>query len=76
MIRQPYWLIEILQISRVPSYFVSVYVYKIATGVLRLMATAIATDSRRRFSKRLHVADVKSITGDDQDRSKLCNYQN
>ena len=30
------------------------------------MATAVATDSRRRFSKRRHVTDIKNITGDDQ----------
>ena len=31
----------------------------------RLMATAVITDSRCRFSKRWHVADVKNIAGDD-----------
>ena len=32
----------------------------------RLTATAVITDSRHRFSKRWHVADVKNIAGDDQ----------
>ena len=32
----------------------------------RLMATAVITDSRRRFSKRWHVSDIKNIAGDDQ----------
>ena len=32
----------------------------------RLTATAVVTDLRRRFSKRLHVADIKNIAGDDQ----------
>ena len=32
----------------------------------RLTATAIITDSRHRFSKRWHVADVKNIAGDNQ----------
>ena len=31
-----------------------------------LMATAVITDSRHRFSKKWHVADVKNIAGDDQ----------
>ena len=31
-----------------------------------LTATAVITDSRHRFSKRSHVADVKTIAGDDQ----------
>ena len=31
-----------------------------------LTATAIITDSRHRFSKRWHIADVKNIDGDDQ----------
>ena len=32
----------------------------------RLMAMTVIMDSRHRFSKRWHVADVKNITGDDQ----------
>ena len=32
----------------------------------RLMATAVITDSRHRFSKRWHVSDVKNISGDNQ----------
>ena len=31
-----------------------------------LTATAVITDSRHRFSKNWHVADVKNIAGDDQ----------
>ena len=31
-----------------------------------LTATAVITDSRHRFSKRWHIADVKNIAGDDQ----------
>ena len=38
----------------------------VATDALWLTATADATDSRRRVSKRWHVADVKNIAGDDQ----------
>ena len=33
---------------------------------LRLTATAVVTDSRCRFSKRWHVADVKDIAGDNK----------
>ena len=33
---------------------------------LRLTAMAVATDSRHRFPKRWHIADVKNITGNDQ----------
>ena len=40
-----------------------VYVYEIATGASQLTAMAVDTDSHRRFSKRLHVADVKNIAG-------------
>ena len=32
----------------------------------RLTATAVITDSRHRFSKRWHVADVKHMAGDEQ----------
>ena len=32
----------------------------------RLTAMAVITDSRHRFSKRWHVANVKNIAGDDQ----------
>ena len=38
-----------------------------------LTATVVATDSHHRFSKRRHVANVKTITGDDS-RSKFCRY--
>ena len=76
MIRQPWWSIEIPQISRIPSDFTSVYVYEIATGTSWLMAMAVAADSRRPFSKRWHIADVKNIADDDQDRSKFRNYKN
>ena len=44
----------------------SVYVCAIMTVVPRLMVAAVATHSHRRFSKRIHVADVKNISGDDQ----------
>ena len=52
------------------------YIYEVMTVALRLTAMAVAMDSPRRFSKRWHVVDVKNIAGDDQDRSKFCNYQN
>ena len=45
------------------------YVYKIATNAPWLTAAAVVMDSRNRFSKRKHVADVRNIrniTGDDQ----------
>ena len=61
--RQPYWSIEIPQISHIPSDFTFVYVYKIATDALQLTATAVAMDSRNRFSKKWHIADIKNISG-------------
>ena len=36
----------------------------------------VAMDSRHRFSKNWHVADVKNIACNDQDRSKFRNYKN
>ena len=45
-------------------HFTSVYVCAIATVVPQLTAAAIAT--HRRISKKLHVADVKNLIGDDQ----------
>ena len=38
----------------------------VATDAPQLTAMAVTTDSRRRFPKRWHVADVKNIAGDDQ----------
>ena len=58
--------IGIPQISRVPSTFTSVYVCAIATVVPRLTAAAVAMHPHRRILKRLHVADVKNLIGDDQ----------
>ena len=43
-----------------------VYVYERATDAPQLTATAVAMDSRRRFSKTWHVANVKNIAGVDQ----------
>ena len=54
------------QKSRVPSAFTSVYVYAIVTVVPQLTTAAVATYPHRRISKRLHVADVKNLIGDDQ----------
>ena len=51
---------EFRKISRVPSSFMSVCVYAIATVVLQLTATAVATHPHRRISKRWYVADVKT----------------
>ena len=55
------WSIDISQISHIPSDFTCVYVYEISTGAPWLMSTAVDTDSNHRFSKSLHVADVKNI---------------
>ena len=60
----------------IPSDFTSFYIYEIATVAPWLMTTAVATDSRRRLSKRWHVADIKNISGDDQDWWKLRIYLN
>ena len=70
------WKFRKYRVFSTPSNFTSVYVYEIATGAQRLMATAVAMDSHQCFSKRLHVANIKNIAGDDQDRSKFCNYKN
>ena len=56
-------------------FFVCLH-HEIASDAPRLTTTAISTDSRHRFSKRWHIADVKNIAGKDQNRSKFCNYQN
>ena len=66
---------RIPQLLRRPSDFMCVYVYQIMTGALRLLATAVTTDSHRRLSKILHVANVRNIAGDDQDQSKFHNYE-
>ena len=36
----------------------------------------MATDGGFRRSLEWHVADIKNIAGDDQDRSKFCKYEN
>ena len=46
--------------------FTSVYVYTIATVVLQLTGTTVATHPRRRISKRWHVANIKNFNGDNQ----------
>ena len=53
------WTCKIVDIPR------NCEVETVATDAARLMATAVATDSRRRFLKRWHVADVKNITEGD-----------
>ena len=47
--RQPYWFIEIPQISRIPSAFTSVYICAITTVVPRLIVAAVAMHPHRRI---------------------------
>ena len=47
----------------------------VVTDAPRLMAMAAATESRHNFSKRLHVADIKNIAGDDQTTQRVENFR-